>query len=127
LLLICLKTLFPSSFERQNVNLVLNVFNEKNISALSRFPTNTGTVNFMKIINKWWNIVNVKSLFKGQAKRLEEAFPIRSVDDQNLLYLETFCNWVNNWDKIVSTDTGSKSCKRPGKLSDETSFAPTHH
>jgi hypothetical protein len=78
------KVLFPSNFERQNVQYAVNLFNEKNIAALSTTGFGTvGLVNFMKRITSWWNIVNVKTLFKGQAKRLDEASPVCRAHDES--------------------------------------------
>jgi len=61
------KVLFPSNFDRQNVQYAVNLFNEKNIAALSTTGFGTvGLVNFMKRITSWWNIVNVKTLLRGK-------------------------------------------------------------
>jgi hypothetical protein len=50
------KTCYPTHFERQNVKLVANVFNEKTIAALS--SDDIETADFIKIILKWWTILN---------------------------------------------------------------------
>lgn len=121
------KVLFPSSFERQNVNLVLNLFNEKTIAAIKTLkPTRPGEVDFMSTILKWWNIVNVKSLFKGQAKRLEEAEPIHSTHSPNLVFLERFVSWLESWQNIPLIMNDIKLPSKALKLSLET-YTALHH
>lgn len=53
------KTLFPTSFERQKVCLVTNIFNNTTISALEKHNL-LGTAYFVRIIYTWWSAVNVK-------------------------------------------------------------------
>ena len=89
------KVLFPSSFERQNVKLVTGLFNEKVVAALTLLhPSEDGLIEFLNIINKWWNIVNVKTFLKGQTRHLPEAEPIKAVDSNNLVFLEKFVDWL---------------------------------
>lgn len=72
------KALAPSSIERQNVKLAVQVFKEYIGNALltygveknKRHAKSTG--EFISNICKWGNIVNVKSPFKG--KRLNNVF-----------------------------------------------------
>ena len=115
------KVLFPSSFDRQNVQFALNLFNEKVISALqTTSSSNKALVEFMAVILKWWNVVNVKTISKGHVKRLPEAKPITSANCPNIDFLNQFLSWVEVW---------SANCKRsfhPGMLTTETYFA-LHH
>lgn len=66
-----LKALNPSNFERQNVKLVLQIFNEYVPQALLELGKthniihHDDTADFIKIINNWWSIVNEKSPTKG--------------------------------------------------------------
>ena len=80
------KALFPNSLERQNVKLALKIFDSTNIAALESLGhKNNGLQNcqyiaeFLKIIFKCWNILNVKSTTKGHRKRLENATPISNL------------------------------------------------
>ena len=63
------KSLHPHSLERQSVSLALKIFDEKTITGLKMFMPVSNTHEFMKIINTYWNIVNVKTIFKGEHKR----------------------------------------------------------
>ena len=60
------KVLFPTNFEPQNVDYAVRLIDEKNISALNmNADASEGTGAFLQLINKWWNIVNVKFPSKG--------------------------------------------------------------
>ena len=66
------KYLYPNSIERRNVKLALKIFDRSTIAALESLEsTNSGfnksqdTVIFIKLILKFWNIVNTKSTTKG--------------------------------------------------------------
>ena len=53
---------FPTPIQRQNVNLVLQVFNDKTIAALQSFGNkNSGTIDVLRTIVSWWKTVNVKT------------------------------------------------------------------
>lgn len=64
--------MYPSSIQKQNVNLVLKIFSEKNIAALKHVAKDNpelfegGTCEFINIIMNFWKIVNVRSVFEGK-------------------------------------------------------------
>uniref|UniRef100_A0A1B6CRV3 THAP-type domain-containing protein n=1 Tax=Clastoptera arizonana TaxID=38151 RepID=A0A1B6CRV3_9HEMI len=118
-----LKSLFPSNLERQNVKLVLKVFNSFVKEALTNFGSSiqgsAETADFLDIIITWWKIVNVKTPLKG--KRLRDIYqePIvsaKTVEDPKLEFLQHFLNWLQVW------KTGSFS----NTLSPQTHTAITH-
>ena len=82
-------SVYPSKLQLQNVQHVLNVFNEKVIAALRRVNKHD-TANFIEQVLKWWTVMNVSS--KGQDRRMRD--PSRAVQDahsENLQpYLELF-------------------------------------
>ena len=61
------KLLHPSNLERQNVKIVLQVFNEYVSQALIQLEAKFNilhyqdTSNFIEIISTWWDVVNVKT------------------------------------------------------------------
>jgi len=118
------KALHPSNLERQNVKLVLKIFDEKTIIALDTFGNNSntdmsGTSKFMKIILRLWKILNVKSTGKGRRKRDTDMDPIRHADDSNVVFLREVYSWLVQWEALQQK-------VRQGRLSNETLFALKH-
>ena len=117
------KALNPSTFERQNVKLALQIFNNFTAEALeilrekTQNPFNSDTQAFIKIIVTWWKIVNVKTPNKG--KRLKNCFeePLTMENSTARKYFEYFANWIEEW-RSSNTDGG--------KLTKET-FAALGH
>jgi len=118
------KALNPSNLERQNVKLVLKVFDEKTITALGIFGNVTGTdtsgtSKFLTLILRLWKVLNVKSTDKGRRKRDGDMNPIRGVSDENVVFLDELYNWLVKWE-------GMQQKVRHGRLSNETLFALKH-
>ena len=93
------KCLYPSNLERQNVQLVLKLFNEKTIVGVTNHGAKSnvdvsGTTKFMTIILRLWNVLNVKSTDKGRRKRDATIDPIRSVNDDNMGFLRPLHEWL---------------------------------
>ena len=69
-----LKALYQSNFERQNVKLVMQIFNDYVSTSLKTLGDKNNLTNskdvalFIDIITRWWEIMNVKTPFKGQIK-----------------------------------------------------------
>ena len=85
------KCLHPHSMERHNVKLALRVFCDTTVASLRTFgpsqeqlPNWEGTQVFIEIIVKFWDIVNVKTPFKGKRKRLDDAHPISGLNDNRI-------------------------------------------
>jgi len=72
------KALNPSTFERQNVKLALQIFSNFTAEGMAilgeklQIPHCANTKAFIKIIVTWWQTVNVKTPWKG--KRLRSKF-----------------------------------------------------
>ena len=79
-------SLFPNSFERRKVSLVLNVFNEKTVAALKQNNFDE-TAIFVEHVNKMWNILNVRSRYTGERLKDTNREPINSTDDAKLDFL----------------------------------------
>ena len=98
------KSLFPNNIDRQNVKLALKVFDRTTIAALEVLGPHTsklqhweGTAQFISIVLKFWNIVNVKNTTKGLHKLLEDATVISSIKDDRLNWLDRFSSWLKLW------------------------------
>lgn len=114
------KTLFPNSLERQNVLCVDNTFHHSTIATLKSVQDYCGTACFVELIRQWWDIVNCKSILKGQMKRNTWSCPIYNIDDIKLDFLQKFVEWLNKWESMAggvgfTRDTFS-AIKRSSKL-----------
>ncbi|XP_042913759.1 uncharacterized protein [Parasteatoda tepidariorum] len=116
-----LKSLNPSSFERQNVKLVLQIFNEFVPQGLLELGKNhnivhyENTANFIKIINNWWNIVNVKTPTKGFHLKNEFQYPLSYKNERSINFLNKFLDWLDAWESM-KCDAGMFSRETHGAL-----------
>ena len=104
------KSIHPHSIERQNVKLALRIFHENNAAALRTLGTHNdilinweGTAVFIDYILKFWHIFNVKTPVEGIHKRLPDCYPIRSVNDQQIIWLQKFVSWLDSWKRYSVT------------------------
>lgn len=111
--MLSLKSLSPSNLERQNVNLVLKIFNEYVPQALlelgpkNDIPNFRGTAAFINIIHTWWSIMNVKTPGKGIRLNDVYKYPLTNCEsDVKLLFLNHFLDWLDRW-KNMNGDTGA--------------------
>ena len=95
----------PKPIERKREATCLRVFCDETIAALETHPGNNknsamGTINFLKLIVKFWKIVNVKGI--GADSRFNETLRtvVRSPDDPRLDFLIEFADMA---DKITNT------------------------
>ncbi|KAH7953124.1 hypothetical protein HPB49_004983 [Dermacentor silvarum] len=107
------KALYPSSLERQDVKLALQIFNDylpealRALGAKHNLFSFDATATFVEIILKWWKIVNVKTPWKGE--RLTDHFqqPVLSIDnDPKIDVLHMFLKWLDEW-KNKGFDNGT--------------------
>ena len=84
------KALYPKSIEKISVKLATSIFSESTRDALRFYGTQdgksswTGTADFLALIIKLWNVVNVKTSTKGKHKRDSTMDPVRSSLDWKL-------------------------------------------
>ena len=116
------KALSPTSLERQNVHLVLQIFNEYTIQGLLTLgkqeclPNFAEVAEYINIFYIWWTIMNVKTPYKGCRLRNKYCNPLR-VNEENFRFLSVFCDWLESWNSISGKN---------GKLTKET-FTALHH
>ena len=115
------KACWPTSFESQNVNLALRVFNDSTCAALkiqndSRSRFKNDTPNFVDIIGKIWKIFNVNTPLKHVHLNDEYSAPLTE-DDWRFGFLNLISNWVERWNL-----TNGKN----GKLSAQTFVSLRH-
>jgi len=111
----------PKNIEKTSVKLATKVFSESTRDALQFYATNenrpawNGTADFISLIVKMWNVMNVKSRTKGKHKRDITKDPIRSSLDWKLDFLRECAQFLKHWEET----------KRPG-LTRETFLALRH-
>ena len=55
------------------------------------------TADLLRHVSRWWKIVSVKTPRKGQMQRDPYCEPIRSPDDPNMHFLESFVHFLEAW------------------------------
>nr|XP_042912929.1 uncharacterized protein LOC122272950 [Parasteatoda tepidariorum] len=97
-----LKALNPTNIERQNVQLVVRIFNEFIVKALLEFGEKQslnyyqGTAAFIEIILRWWWVENVKSSDKGIRLKNVYMYPLTSLPkDERRCFLKQFIDWLD--------------------------------
>jgi len=114
-------TLEPRSIEKTSVKLAVSVFCESTRDALQFYAANEGrqswaaTAEFLTLMIKVWNVLNVKTSTKGKHKRDITMDPVRSSLDWKLDFLKEFAAFLQLWE----------SSSKPG-LSKETFLALRH-
>lgn len=118
------KALAPTSFERQNVKLVLQVINNvvaeglQLVGEVNNIPHHKETAEYIKILCKWWSVMNVKTLYKGEHKRDEFQKPFTpNFDTDQYKFLYHFVEWLEKWEGMKCTTGG---------LTKQTHLAITH-
>lgn len=99
------KALFPSSLERQNVRFVLQIFNNALAEGLeiagSKYPLPhiSSTAEFIRIMSRWFEIMNVGQIFKGKHKLNPYQEPLTADEsDIKVAFLNNFIDWLKNWE-----------------------------
>ena len=83
-----IKACFPSAIERQNVKLVLKVFNELTLAALklqnqlSNQEYRNNTHDFVEILLQLWKLFNINSPLKGKRMNDNMSRPLTYQDER---------------------------------------------
>ena len=98
-------TLHPKSIKKTSVKLAVSVFCESTRDALWFYIDNEGrsswadTADFVSLIVKLWNVLNVKSCSKGKHKRDFTMDPVRSSIDWKLEFLREVAQFCQRWEQ----------------------------
>ena len=112
-----LKAINPSNLEKQNVKLVLQIFNEYLIQALlskgekcASLYSYKEVADIVQIITDWWTVMNVNSPNKGLRQKNELAMPLTTNEnDATSKFLDNFLCWLDRWsDKKFENNRLSK-------------------
>ena len=80
------QSLYPNNFEKQNVQLVFKVFNEKTVACLER-NDRKDTARFVSLITRMWDMLNVKSPEAGRRLNDPDRKQFLSDSDSRLDFL----------------------------------------
>lgn len=69
-----------------------NIFHDSTVATLKSTQAYAETGEFLEIIRRWWNVVNVKNTTKGIRKLNEYFSPISGPNDISVLFLRNFVN-----------------------------------
>ena len=89
----------PQTIEKTKVSLATRIFGKSTRNAFTYYVENghpewKGTSNFVKLIAKWWSLVNVKSVSKGTGKRDIEMEPLGSTNIESFVeFMDEFATW----------------------------------
>ena len=94
------KSCWPSSLERQNVNLALRIFNDSTAAALTvhaaKYNEISETAQFINLISKVWKIFNVGTPNKGIRLNDEFSMPLLN-NDKRFQFLSDVVRWLDEW------------------------------
>jgi DNA transposase THAP9 len=102
--------LYLTAFSRKKVNLAAQVLSNTVANALDHVYGETckSTSLFIRMINKWFDIVNVKDMFEAQNTRNPNGAPFTDIDDPRLTWLEQdFLEYLDNWKTAVDNRPGN--------------------
>ena len=80
------QSLYPNNFEKQKVQLVFKVFNEKTVACLERYDKKD-TVRFVSLVSRMWNMPNVISPEAGRMLNDPDMEQFLSDSDSRLDFL----------------------------------------
>ena len=108
-------SLYPNNFEKQKVQLVINVFNEKTVACLEQHGRKE-TAQFVALITRMWNILNIKTKDAGRNLNDDDRMPFYYTDDPRLEFLLGMAR------SFKLMDSGKRGCRVRG-LTTETANA----
>ncbi|CAC5374861.1 THAP9 [Mytilus coruscus] len=109
-----------STFGCMKVNFAAQVLSSTVANALEMLYGDnvTETVNFIRVMNRVFDCLNVRSLYEGRNKRNPDLNPYNSSNDERLGWLkEDFLNYFSEWEQVVMNRVGNFTLKdRKGML-----------
>jgi len=103
------------SFSKMRVNLAAQVLSLTVANALEHCygPSVQATVGFIRMMDKWFDVLNVKNLYEGKHKRNENLKPFTDLNDPRLCWLEDdFLKYLDDWKKAVDERPGNFTKKQ---------------
>ena len=98
-----------TSFSKMRVSFAAQVMSSTVANALEHVYGDDvcSTVYFIRIINKWFDIMNVRNLFEGRNSRNQDLLPFSDPNDPRLVWLEReFLQYFEDWQAAVEARPG---------------------
>ena len=100
---LCNKVLNPALIEKTHVSLADACFHESTIQALKYYANNgfesfSQSADVLQIFRKWFNVVNVKSLYSAQRTRDVYRSAITKKDRGIVILFLTLFSWLEKWE-----------------------------
>jgi len=108
-----------TSFSKMRVSLAAQVLSQTVANGLRSVYGQSvkSTIEFIEIINKWFDIVNVKHLFEGRNTRNLNLAPFTNVDDERLHWLESdFLSYFDKWKVAVNNRSGKFTSQQKERM-----------
>jgi len=91
-------SVYPKPLQRQSVQLVYQVFNEKTVAALKacqkELDISDGTITFISLISQWFTMMNVKDKY-ACVRLLDKLRSPWTLDSNNFLLLHELCETIS--------------------------------
>ena len=98
------QSLYPNNFEKQKVQLVFKVFNEKTAACLEPYDKKD-TARFVSLVTRMWNMLNVKSPEAGRRLNDPDREQLFSDSDSRLDFL------LNMGNAFKLLDSSKRGCR----------------
>ena len=98
-----------TAFSAMKVNLAAQVFSKTVGKALSYAYGDSvrESAKFVMTMNRWFDLMNTKSLYEGIHKRNEDLYPFSDPNDERLQWLENgFIQYFEEWEHSVANRRG---------------------
>ena len=98
-----------TAFWAMKVNLAAQVFSKTVGKALSYAYGDSvrESAKFVMTMNRWFDLMNTKSLYEGIHKRNEDLYPFSDPNDERLQWLENgFIQYFEEWEHSVANRRG---------------------
>lgn len=108
-----------TSFSKMRVNLAAQVLSATVANALEHcYGTHVvGTVHFIRMMNTWFDLLNVKHLYEAKHKRNDDLKPYTDLNDPRLRWLEEdFLKYFDDWKNAVESRPGNFTKKQKQEM-----------
>ena len=101
--LLNLATMYPTNFDKQKVQLTLNVFHEKTVAVLTENDEYNGTKTFVRLVTRMINTLNGKLTYAADnLNDSDHVEKFESVDDDRFEFLANMATMFKQMDTATS-------------------------